>query len=132
MRPSKDIQADIKKLNAELQASLQQELKVSSAVHVLENLGWTHNGSVWVRPKAGKAHIAKDYQAPVSAGGLASWDGGAVGGHVYVRSVSGQWAGVSHLKSVGISGFSAHNAVFTVPVSQLTMRPKEYFLGLKL
>ena len=132
MRKSTEIQAEIKKLNAELRASLQQELKVSSAVHVLENLGWTHNGSVWVRPKNKKVNIAKDYQAPVAAGGLASWDGGAVGGHVYVRSVTGQWAVVSHLQSVGIAGFNAHNALFTVPVSQLTMRPKEYFLGRKL
>lgn len=130
MRPSKEIQAEIDKLNEELKASSQHELKVSSAVHVLENLGWTHNGRTWVKPKV--AVKSRDYQAPVSAGGLASWDGGAVGGYVYVRSVSGQWAGVSHLKSVGIAGFSAHNAVFTVPVSQLTMRPKEYFLGLKL
>lgn len=130
MRPSKEIQSEIDKLNEELKASSQHELKVSSAVHVLENLGWTHNGRTWVKPKA--TVKLRDYQAPVSAGGLASWDGGAVGGHVYVRSVTGQWATVSHLQSVGIAGFNAHSSMFTVPVSQLTMRPKEYFLGRKL
>lgn len=131
MRKSTEIQAEIKKLNAELKASVQHELKVSSAVHVLENLGWTHNGSVWVRP-AKKAGISKDYQALVLAGGLASWDGGAVGGHVYVREVNGEFATVSHLKSVSHLGFHAHHSRFNVHVSQLTMRPKEYFLGCKL
>lgn len=131
MRKSTEIQAEIKKLNAELKASVQHELKVSSAVHVLENLGWTHNGSVWVKPKKAAA-VPKDYQAPVLAGGLASWDGGAVGGHVYVRAVNGEFATVSHLKNVSHLGFHAHHSRFDVHVSQLTMRPKEYFLGRKL
>lgn len=130
MRPSKEIQAEIDKLNEELKASSQLELKVSSAVHVLENLGWTHNGRTWVKPKAPVK--LRDYQAPVAAGGLASWDGWAVGGNVYVRSVKGDWAVVSHLKSVTFWGVDVHLQSFTVPVSQLTMRPKEYFIGRKL
>ena len=130
MRSSKDIQADIDKLTAELKATTQHELKVSSAVHVLENLGWTHNGTRWVKPQT-KPRI-REYQAPVTAGGLASWDGGAVGGHVYVRSVKGEFAVVSHLQAVALTGFHAHQSRFTVHVSQLTMRPKEYFLGRKM
>lgn len=130
MRPSKDIQADIDKLNEELKASYRHELKVSSAVHVLENMGWTHDGRKWIKPVVPVR--SRDYQAPVSAGGLASWDGGAIGGQVYVRSVNGEFAVVSHLQAVTLTGFHAHQSRFTVPVSQLTMRPKKYFLGRKL
>lgn len=53
MRTQKEIQADITRLNAELKATVAHETKHKAAVHILENLGWTHTALYgWKRPAA--------------------------------------------------------------------------------
>lgn len=71
MRKPEEIRADIEKLTKELAESKTYEAKRDAAVHILENLGWTHSGHKgWQKP----APKWSDYKAPLKAGELATWD----------------------------------------------------------
>lgn len=60
MRKPEEIRADIEKLTKELAAAKTYEAKRDAAVHILENLGWTHSGlKGWQKP----APTWSDYKA---------------------------------------------------------------------
>lgn len=60
MRDIKVIEAEISKLQAELEDVKSHERMRTSAVHILKNLGWTFNRrDGWVKPKP----IAKEFDA---------------------------------------------------------------------
>ena len=61
-RTSNQIQAEIARLQGELSHIREEELKMSSAVHILENLGWTRRAGKWERP------ISKYYTPPKPLG----------------------------------------------------------------
>lgn len=118
MRKPEEIRKEIEALNKELAEVKTYEAKRDAAVHILENLGWTHSGHKgWQKPAAKWS----DYKAPLKAGELATWDDKVLGGTVYIRSVGdkyAQWLGADVM-----------NSSFAVEKSKLTVRPREYFIG---
>lgn len=126
MRKPEEIRADIEKLTKELAEVKTYEAKRDAAVHILENLGWTHSGHKgWQKP----APKWSDYKAPLKAGELATWDDKVLGGIVYIRSVGDKYAQVSHVRGVSRLGADVLNSSFAVEKSKLTVRPREYFIG---
>ena len=127
MRDIKLIQADIAKLQAELEDAKVYGAKRDAAVHILENLGWTHSSKFgWKKPATAKV---REYKAPVVAGAFATYDNRVLGGNVYVRSVGEKTARVSWIRGAAASGALIENATFDVLVSELTVKPREYFIG---
>lgn len=129
MRKPEEIRKEIDKLNKELEASKIYEAKRDAAVHILENLGWTHSGlKGWQKPKSSLK--INDYKAPLKAGELATWkDGSLVSGTVYIRSVGDKYCQVSHVRGISQLGADVANSSFAVEKSKLTVRPREYFIG---
>lgn len=126
MRKPEEIRKEIEALNKELAEAKTYEAKRDAAVHILENLGWTHSGHKgWQKP----APKWSDYKAPLKAGDLATWEDGAIGGTVYVRSVGDKYAQVSHVRGISSLGADVVNGSFAVEKSKLTVRPREYFIG---
>lgn len=126
MRKPEEIRADIEKLTKELEAAKIHEAKQSAAVHILYNLGWKHdNLKGWQKP----APKCSDYKAPLKAGELATWEDGAIGGTVYIRSVGNKFAQVSHVRGISRLGADVLTNSFAVEKSKLTVRPREYFIG---
>ena len=126
MRKPEEIRKEIDALNKELAAVKTYEAKRDAAVHILENLGWTYSGHKgWQKP----APKWSDYKAPLKAGELATWDDGAIGGTVYIRSVGDKFAQVSHVRGISRLGADVLNGSFAVEKSKLTVRPREYFIG---
>lgn len=126
MRKPEEIRADIEKLNKELEAAKIHEAKQSAAVHILYNLGWKHdNLKGWQKP----APKCSDYKAPLRAGELATWEDGALGGTVYIRSVGNKFSQVSHVRGVSRLGADVLTGSFAIENSKLTIRPREYFIG---
>ncbi len=126
MRKPEEIRKEIEALNKELAEAKTYEAKRDAAVHILENLGWTHSGHKgWQKP----APKWSDYKAPLKAGDLATWAEGAIGGTVYIRSVGDKYAQVSHVRGITHSGCDVVNGSFAVEKSKLTVRPREYFIG---
>ncbi|GAB7422030.1 hypothetical protein OUHCRE6_48960 [Enterobacter hormaechei subsp. steigerwaltii] len=126
MRKPEEIRADIEKLTKELEAAKIHEAKQSAAVHILYNLGWKHdNLKGWQKP----APKCSDYKAPLKAGELATWEDGALGGTVYIRSVGNKFSQVSHVRGVSRLGVDDLTGSFAIENSKLTIRPREYFIG---
>ena len=126
MRKPEEIRKEIDALNKELAAVKTYEAKRDAAVHILENLGWTHSGHKgWQKP----APKWSDYKAPLKAGELATWDDRVLGGTVYIRSVGDKFAQVSHVRGVSRLGADVLTNSFAVEKSKLTVRPREYFIG---
>lgn len=126
MRKPEEIRKEIEALNKELAEAKTYEAKRDAAVHILENLGWTHSGHKgWQKP----APKWSDYKAPLKAGELATWDDKVLGGIVYIRSVGDKYAQVSHVRGVSRLGADVLNSSFAVEKSKLTVRPREYFIG---
>ena len=125
MRKPEEIRADIEKLTKELEAAKVHEAKQSAAVHILYNLGWKHdNIKGWQKP----APKCSDYKAPLRAGELATWEDGALGGTVYIRSVGNKFSQVSHVRGVSRLGADVLTGSFAIENSKLTIRPREYFI----
>lgn len=128
MRKPEEIRKEIDALNKELAAAKTYEAKREAAVHILENLGWTHSGlKGWQKPKVSIG--ISDYKAPLKAGDLATWEDGPIGGTVYIRSVGDKYAQVSHVRGISRIGADVVNGSFTIEKSKLTVRPREYFIG---
>lgn len=126
MRKPEEIRKEIEALNKELAEAKTYEAKRDAAVHILENLGWTHSGHKgWQKP----APKCSDYKAPLKAGELATWGDKVLGGIVYIRSVGDKYAQVSHVRGVSRLGADVLNGSFSVEKSKLTVRPREYFIG---
>lgn len=127
MRKPEEIRADIEKLTKELESAKIHESKQSAAVHILYNLGWKHdNLKGWQKP----APKPKDWRSiPLKAGELATWEDGAIGGTVYIRSVGDKFAQVSHVRGVSCLGVDVLTGSFVIEKSKLTVRPREYFIG---
>nr|CAK6603955.1 unknown function [Klebsiella phage vB_Kpn_K43PH164C1] len=126
MRKPEEIRADIEKLTKELEAAKIHEAKQSAAVHILYNLGWKHDKlKGWQKP----ALKWRDYKAPLKAGDFATWEDGAIGGTVYIRSVGDKYAQVSQVRAITGLGADVANGSFAVEKSKLTVRPREYFIG---
>jgi hypothetical protein len=126
MRKPEEIRKEIEALNKELAEAKTYEAKRDAAVHILENLGWTHSGHKgWQKP----APKCSDYKAPLKAGELATWDDKVLGGIVYIRSVGDKYAQVSHVRGISSLGADVVNGSFAVEKSKLTVRPREYFIG---
>lgn len=129
MRDIKLIQADISKLQAELEDAKVHVAKRDAAVHILENLGWTHSAKFgWKKPATVKA---RKYKAPVVAGAFATYDNKVLSGNVYVRSVnaSSGTAQVSWVRGVTTDGTMIENASFAVRIDELTVKLRAYFIG---
>lgn len=125
MRKPEEIRADIEKLTKELEAVKVHESRQVAAVNILYNLGWTHDPHKgWQKP----ALKWSDYKAPLKAGDLATWEEGAIGCTVYIRSVGDKYAQVSHVRGITHSGYDVVNGSFAVEKSKLTVRPREYFI----
>lgn len=132
MRDIKLIQADISKLQAELEDAKVHVAKRDAAVHILENLGWKHSAKYgWKKPLPKPEVKAREYKAPVVAGAFAKWDHRVLGGNVYVRSVnaSSGTAQVSWVRGVATAGAMIENTSFAVRIDELTVKPREYFIG---
>ncbi|MCC3724444.1 hypothetical protein [Staphylococcus epidermidis] len=126
MRKPEEIRKEIDALNKELAEAKTYEAKRDSAVHILENLGWTHSGHKgWQKPAAKWS----DFKAPLKAGELATWEDGAIGGTVYIRSVGNKFSQVSHVRGVSRLGADVLTGSFAIENSKLTIRPREYFIG---
>ncbi|QBZ71229.1 hypothetical protein HOV32_gp21 [Klebsiella phage Pharr] len=126
MRKPEEIRKEIEALNKELAEAKTYEAKRDAAVHILENLGWTHSDHKgWQKPSPKWS----DYKAPLKAGELATWEDGAIGGTVYIRSVGNKFSQVSHVRGVSRLGADVLTGSFAIENSKLTIRPREYFIG---
>ncbi|WPJ50630.1 hypothetical protein RCIP0024_00024 [Klebsiella phage RCIP0024] len=126
MRKPEEIRKEIEALNKELAEAETYEAKRDAAVHILENLGWTHSDHKgWQKPSPKWS----DYKAPLKAGELATWEDGAIGGTVYIRSVGNKFSQVSHVRGVSRLGADVLTGSFAIENSKLTIRPREYFIG---
>lgn len=126
MRKPEEIRKEIEALNKELAEAKAYEAKRDAAVHILENLGWTHSDHKgWQKPSPKWS----DYKAPMKAGELATWEDGAIGGTVYIRSVGNKFSQVSHVRGVSRLGADVLTGSFAIENSKLTIRPREYFIG---
>ena len=126
MRKPEEIRADIEKLTKELEAVKVHESRQVAAVNILYNLGWTHDPHKgWQKP----APKLSDYNAPLKAGELATWEDCALGGTVYIRSVGNKFSQVSHVRGVSRLGVDVLTGSFAIENSKLTIRPREYFIG---
>lgn len=126
MRKPEEIRADIEKLTKELEAVKIHESRQVAAVNILYNLGWTHDPRKgWQKP----APKCSDYKAPLKAGELATWEDGALGGTVYIRSVGNKFSQVSRVRGVSRLGADVLTGSFAIENSKLTIRPREYFIG---
>ena len=101
MRDTKVIQAEIAKLEDELEDVKFHEAKTRSAVHILKNLGWTWTRQTgWKKPEVNKlSHkvFDKDTMTHIKAGDWVKVGIGVVIGYGYVRSVSDKYAQVSYI-----------------------------------
>lgn len=108
MRDPKVIQAEIAKLEAELEDVKCHEAKTRSAVHILKNLGWTWTRQTgWKKPEVTKLNhkvFDKDTMTHIKAGDWVKVDMGAVSWYGYVRSVSDRYAQVSYITGVAQRG----------------------------
>ena len=108
MRGPKVIQAEIAKLEAELEDVKYHEAKTRSAVHILKNLGWTWTRQTgWKKPEVTKlSHkvLDKDTMTHIKAGDWVKVDTGTTGGYGYVRDVSGNIVRVSFVERVTFAG----------------------------
>lgn len=108
MRDPKVIQAEIAKLEAELEDVKYYEAKTRSAVHILKNLGWTWTRQTgWKKPEVSKlSHkvFDKDTMTHIKAGDWVKVDKRVGDGYGYVRSVSGKFAQVSYINGVNPQG----------------------------
>lgn len=126
MRKPEEIRKEIEALNKELAEAKTYEAKRDAAVHILENLGWTHSDHKgWQKPSP----KSSDYKAPLKAGELATWEDGAIGGTVYIRSVGNKFSQVSNVRGVSRLGADVLTGSFAIENSKLTIRPREYFIG---
>jgi hypothetical protein len=126
MRKPEEIRADIEKLTKELAEAKTYEAKRDAAVHILENLGWTHDPSKgWQKPSP----KCSDYKAPLKAGELATWEEGHINETVYIRSVGNRSSQVSYVRGVSSLGVDVLTGSFAIENSKLTIRPREYFIG---
>lgn len=137
MRNLSEIRVDIqnaeknlKTLNKEFDAVKAVEAKRNSAVAVLENLGWRHNGNKWVAPAA-KPMNHKVYKSPVVPGAFATYDHFVLGGNVIINSVSNltRTANVSRIKSVTMNNAIVGTDSFNVSIDELTVKPRTWFIG---
>lgn len=132
MRDVKLIQADIAKLQAELEDAKVYGAKRDSAVHILENLGWSYNCKLnkWKKPAEPSVKV-KLYKSSVVAGVFATYNHEVLGGNVYVRSVNTYTgnARVSWVRGQATSGALIERTVFTVRIDELTVKPREYFIS---
>lgn len=132
MRDIKLIQADISKLQAELEDAKVHVAKRDAAVHILENLGWTHSAKFgWKKPLPKPDVKAREYKAPVVAGAFATYGHKILGGNVFVRSVNASrgTAQVSWVRGVSTAGAMIEQTPFAVRIDDLTVKPREYFIG---
>ena len=125
MRDPKVIQAEIAKLEAELEDVKYHEAKTRSAVHILKNLGWTWTRQTgWKKPEVNKlSHkvFDKDTMTHIKAGDWVKGDMGVVGGYGYVRSVSDRYAQVSYITNVTPRGAIVADKIHTIHTGFLTV-----------
>lgn len=131
-RPIGIIKNQIEKLQEELKEAT-NIAKAQSAVHVLENLGWKHNGKTWVKPmpqpqSKGEAISMYPYKAP-SKGDLALYRHSQVPVYVHAAFPNGKCL-VSHFTIDGkgrVMRLFISAQKFTTDASALKVRPREYF-----
>ncbi|UCS82763.1 hypothetical protein vBYenPRambo_020 [Yersinia phage vB_YenP_Rambo] len=123
MRDIKVIEAEIAKLQAELEDTKAYDVKVRAASHILENLGWTWSRKTgWKKPEKPEItykYFDKDLMTHIKAGDWVKYDGGEIGGYAYVRSVSGNRAVISMVQGVRFNKAYVPEFYRTVPVSTL-------------
>lgn len=104
MRDPKVIQAEIAKLESELEDVKFHEAKTRSAVHILKNLGWTWTRQTgWKKPEVNEMNhkvFDKDTMTNIKAGDWVKVGIGLVIGYGYVRSMSDNYARVSYITGV--------------------------------
>ncbi|QHI00760.1 hypothetical protein [Escherichia phage vB_EcoP_PHB19] len=127
MRDPKIIQAEIAKLEAELEDVKCHEAKTRSAVHILKNLGWTWTRQTgWKKPESYKlSHkvFDKDTMTHIKAGDWVKVDTGVVGGYGYVRSVRGHLAQVSFIERIVFDCVIAQESSKMYQADQLRVVP---------
>lgn len=125
MRDPKVIQAEIAKLEAELEDVKYHEAKTRSAVRILKNLGWTWTRQTgWKKPEVYKlSHkvFDKDTMTHIKAGDWVKIDKGVGGGYAYVRSAGNRYAQVSYIINATPRGAIVADRLHTTPTSLLTV-----------
>lgn len=117
MRDIKVIEAEISKLQAELEDVKDYESKRNAAVHILTNLGWTHTrGRGWEKPKVNFKVFDEDSMTHIKAGDWVKFDTGTTGGYAYIRSVSGKFAKYSMVTGVTARGAIVSDRIDTMNV----------------
>lgn len=122
MRDPKVIEAEIAKLQSELEDVRYHEAMTRSAVHILRNLGWTWTRKTgWKKPinKVDIKHFDKKSMTHIKAGDWVRVR--AVNGYGYVRAISRLYAQVSYVGAVTHRGAIVSDKVNTVHTDLLTV-----------
>lgn len=120
MRDPKVIQAEISKLEAELEDVMAHEAMTRSAVHILKNLGWTWTrGRGWKKPDPVHKVFDKDTMTHIKAGDWVKHDSGLTGGYAYVRKAHGPSAQISYVTGVTPMGAMVTERITLVSTKDL-------------
>ena len=119
MRKQEEIRADIERLTKELDAVKVYEAKVKSAVHILENLGWTHSGlKGWQKPEPPRnwKEFDKDTMSPYKEGDYLY----SCGAHYRVTHVDGKNVKGQKIVGAGPMGCWCAPHLVNIPITALT------------
>lgn len=98
MRDIRVIEAEISKLQAELEDAKADVSKKIAAVHILQNLGWSWTrGAGWKRPEPKVRFFDARTPSHIKAGDYCLLDSTLPLSFVYVRKISGETAVVSRV-----------------------------------
>lgn len=117
MRDIKVIEAEISKLQAELEDAKSHELMRTSAVHILKNLGWTYTkGTGWNKPLSTvkPTIFDADSMTHVKAGDWVYVNSNTYRGYAYVRSVRDGFITASKVVGTNYRGATVSDKTFIV------------------
>ena len=127
MRNIKTIEADIAKLQLELALEKDRQDKMESAVHILQNLGWTRVRGEWVRPAVKMKTLDKDTMTHIKAGDFCNST--ETSSLWYVRKVAGNICLCSHINRIDPNGILLANNNVAIKSENLKVINAKDYMG---
>lgn len=126
MRDIRVIEAEISKLQSELEDAKADASKKIAACHILSNLGWTWTrGEGWKKPKPKVKMFDPEEPCHIKAGDICQCAGFEADSFVYVRRVVGKEADVSRIKGrIGLH-LDVDSRVIPMPLNRLRVASYE-------
>lgn len=127
MRNHNVIEAEIAKLEAELEDVKEYECARDSAVHILKNLGWTRVRGQWVKPKPKMEAFDADMHTHIKQGDFCISNSNA--DIWYVRKVEGTYVFASKVTRIGPMGTVAGISQNRLEAKSLSVIDPKNYMG---